>query len=58
MAEQFIGMNVALTLTNNARLNGTVADVDSATQILHLRDGNHNNSNLKSFSSLIFLLKI
>lgn len=39
MAEQFIGMTVSLTLSNNAQLKGTVAKVDSTTQILHLREG-------------------
>ena len=39
MAEQFIGMTVSLTLSNNAQLRGTVSKVDSTTQILHLRDG-------------------
>jgi hypothetical protein len=39
MAEQFVGMAVALTLSNNAQLKGTVSKVDSTTQILHLRDG-------------------
>ena len=39
MAERFIGMTVALSLSNNAQLKGTVSKVDSTTQILHLRDG-------------------
>jgi hypothetical protein len=39
MAEQFIGMTISLTLSNNAQLQGTVSKVDSTTQILHLRDG-------------------
>ena len=39
MAQQFVGMTVALTLSNNAQLKGTVSKVDSTTQILHLLDG-------------------
>ena len=39
MAEQFVGLDIAVTLSNNAQLTGTVAKVDSTTQILHLRDG-------------------
>jgi hypothetical protein len=39
MAEQFVGMTVSLKLSNNAQLKGTVSNVDSTTQILHLRDG-------------------
>lgn len=39
MAERFVGMTVALTLSNNAQLKGTVSKVDSTTQILHLHDG-------------------
>jgi hypothetical protein len=39
MAEQFIGMTISLTLSNNAQLRGMVSRVDSTTQILHLRDG-------------------
>jgi hypothetical protein len=40
MAQQFVGMTVALTLSNNAQIKGTVSKVDSTTQILHLLDGN------------------
>jgi len=39
MSEQFIGMTVALTLSNNAQLKGTVTKIDPTTQILHLREG-------------------
>jgi hypothetical protein len=39
MAAQFVGLDIAVTLSNNAQLTGTVAKVDSTTQILHLRDG-------------------
>jgi len=39
MAQQFVGMTVALTLSNNTQLKGTVSKVDSTTQILHLHDG-------------------
>ena len=40
MAQQYVGMTVALTLSNNAQIKGTVSKVDSTTQILHLLDGN------------------
>jgi len=39
MAEQFVGLEIAVMLSNNVQLTGTVAKVDSTTQILHLRDG-------------------
>lgn len=41
MAERFIGMTVALTLSNNSQLKGTVSKVDSTTQILHLHEGTY-----------------
>lgn len=51
MAEQFVGLDIAVTLSNNSQLTGTVAKVDSTTQILHLRDGNL-AALLKAFASV------
>lgn len=55
MAERFVGMTVALTLSNNAQLKGTVSKVDSTTQILHLHNGRSlylpRNSDCSFFSS-------
>jgi hypothetical protein len=52
MAERFVGMTVALTLSNNAQLKGTVSKVDSTTQILHLHDGTVNLTNTDTDDSV------
>jgi hypothetical protein len=44
MAEQFVDLDVAVKLSNNAELTGTVAKADTTTQILHLRDGEYSHS--------------